>query len=79
VGVDTTDEDDKALTFAQQYGMHYPSVVDPDGRVLRMYGGGPPITLLLDAAGKVRFRHRGELKSADEIAALARQHLGVTL
>jgi cytochrome c biogenesis protein CcmG/thiol:disulfide interchange protein DsbE len=79
VGVDTTDEDDKALTFARQYGMHYPSVVDPDGRVLRAFGGGPPITLLLDAEGTVRFRHRGELTSPDEIAALVRQHLGVTL
>jgi thiol-disulfide isomerase/thioredoxin len=79
VGVDTEDEDDKALTFAKQYGMRYPSVVDPDGRVLRAYGGGPPITLLLDAQGVVKLRHRGELTSTGELVQLVQQHLGVTL
>lgn len=79
VGVDTEDEDPKALTFARQYAMHYPSVVDPDGTILRAYGGGPPITLLLDAAGTVKYSHRGELKSTDEIARLVQQRLGVTL
>jgi peroxiredoxin len=79
VGIDTEDESDKALTFAQQYGMHYPSLVDPDGRVLRASGGGPPITLLVDADGKVVFTHRGELHTAAEVDAMVAEHLGVRL
>lgn len=79
VGVDTEDEPGKALTFATQFGMHYPSIVDPDGKVLRAFGSGPPITLLLDASGVVRFRHQGELRSRAEIEQLVAQHLGVSL
>ena len=77
VGVDTEDEPAQALTFAKQYAMHYPSVVDPDGTVLRAYGAGPPITLLLDATGRVVFTHRGELHSAQQVDALVAEHLGV--
>jgi len=79
VGVDTEDEPDKALTFAAQFAMHYPSVLDPDGKVLRAFGSGPPITLFLDAGGVVRFRHQGEFHSAAEIEQLVAQHLRVTL
>jgi thiol-disulfide isomerase/thioredoxin len=79
VGVDTEDEPDKALTFAAQYGMHYPSVVDEEGTVLRKYGGGPPITLFVDAAGKVVGSHHGQFHSVAEIESLVAKHLGVTL
>ena len=79
VGVDTEDESDKALTFAAQYGMHYPSVVDIDGRVLRAYGSGPPVTLFVDAEGHVAHTEQGELHSVDEIEDLVAKHLGVTL
>jgi cytochrome c biogenesis protein CcmG/thiol:disulfide interchange protein DsbE len=79
VGVDSEDESEKALTFAAQYGMHYASLVDPDGLVLRRYGGGPPITLLVNAAGKVVYIHHGELHSTDEVQSLVATHLGVKL
>ena len=79
LGVDTTDESDEALTFAAQYGMHYPSVVDPDGLLLRHYGGGPPITLLVDAQGKVITSHHGQLHSLAEVEKLVATHLGVRL
>jgi cytochrome c biogenesis protein CcmG/thiol:disulfide interchange protein DsbE len=79
VGIDTTDEPEDALTFAAQYAMRYPSLVDPDGRVLRAYGGGPPVTLLVDPDGRVRFAHRGELRSVAQVEKLVADHLGVTL
>lgn len=79
VGVDMTDDSDKALVFAAQYGMHYPSLVDVDGRVLRTYGGGPPITLFVDATGKVVHSERGQVDSLKELEDLLRRHLGVTL
>lgn len=79
VGVDIEDEPSDALKFAQQYGMRYPSVVDPNGRVLRTYGGGPPITLFVDAKGVIRYQHRGRLQSVPQIEQLVAQHLGVSL
>jgi thiol-disulfide isomerase/thioredoxin len=79
VGIDTEDEPGQALVFAQQYAMHYPSLVDPDGKVLRSSGGGPPITLLVDATGKVVFTHRGELHNRAEVDAMVAEHLGVSL
>ena len=77
VGVLHEDEPDQALEFARQYGMHYPSLVDADGQVLRAFGSGPPITLLLDGAGKVRYVQRGAFHSLAEIRALVRSRLGV--
>lgn len=79
VGVLTTDSLRSALTFADAYGMRYPSVVDDDGLVLRSVGGGPPVTLFLDAEGRLVHTERGAFDSADEIAGLVAQHLGVAL
>jgi thiol-disulfide isomerase/thioredoxin len=79
VGIDTEDESDKALTFASQYGMHYPSLVDGEGTVLRAYGSGPPITLFVEANGRVAHVQQGELHSVAEIEKLVATHLGVTL
>ncbi|MBK5305526.1 MAG: TlpA family protein disulfide reductase [Frankiaceae bacterium] len=79
LGVDTEDESDKALTFAAQYGMHYPSVVDVDGRLLRAYGGGPPVTLFVDAGGQVTHVEHGQVDSVPELEKLVATHLGVRL
>jgi thiol-disulfide isomerase/thioredoxin len=77
VGIDTEDEDAKALTFASQYSMRYPSLVDVNGNVMRKYGAGLPITVLVDATGKVVFTHPGELHSVADVETLVAQHLGV--
>ncbi|MCW2570435.1 MAG: thioredoxin [Frankiales bacterium] len=79
VGIDSEDEDDKALTFARQYSMRYPSLVDVDGKVFRTYGAGLPITVLVDAAGRVVFTHVGELHSVADVQAMVIAHLGVKL
>jgi thiol-disulfide isomerase/thioredoxin len=79
VGVLHEDEQGQALEFARQYGMRYPSVVDDEGRVLRAFSSGPPITLLVDASGKVRQVKRGEWKSLAELKAAVSKSLGVTL
>ena len=79
VGIDTEDDPKLALTFAAQYGMRYPSLVDDDKLVLRRYGGGPPVTLLLDGSGRIRYAHRGQLHSLAEVEQLVAEHLGVRL
>jgi thiol-disulfide isomerase/thioredoxin len=86
VGVDTLDDPVNALTFAAQYGMRYPSVVDDDKVVLRKAGergeavaAGPPVTLFIDAAGHIAYRHRGQFHSLAEIEKLVATHLGIRL
>jgi thiol-disulfide isomerase/thioredoxin len=86
VGVDTEDAPADGLRFAAQHGMHYASVVDDDKHVLRKAGVdgqpvavGPPVTLFLDAAGHITYRHRGQFHSLAEIEKLVSTHLGVTL
>lgn len=79
VGVLTTDSQVNGLTFAEQFGIRYPNVVDDDGLVRARYGGGAPITLFLDAQGAVRHVEAGRLASLAEIEALTAEHLGVVL
>jgi thiol-disulfide isomerase/thioredoxin len=79
VGVTTEDEQDKSLRFAADYRMHYPSVVDDDGLVLRAFRPGPPVTLFVDPDGRVTFKHSGELHSLAEIEQLVSAHLGVSV
>jgi thiol-disulfide isomerase/thioredoxin len=86
VGVDTEDDPADALRFAAQHGMHYASVVDDDKHVLRKAGVGgqpvavgPPVTLFMDAAGRITGRHRGQFHSLAEIEKLVATHLGITL
>lgn len=79
VGVLTNDTQLKGLAFARDFGMRYPNVVDDDRAVLSAYGSGPPVTLLLDAAGRVVHVERGEFTSVDEVVAVVQQHLGVAV
>ena len=77
VGVLTQDSPRLGLEFAREFGMHYPSVVDDDGLVLRAFGGGPPLTLFLDAQGAVVHRKLGAFADLPELERLVAEHLGV--
>ncbi len=77
VGVLHEDLPTNALEFARQYGMRYPSVVDEDGKVLRAFGSGPPITVLLRATGEVAAVKRGEFTDVAQIVALVKDSLAV--
>jgi cytochrome c biogenesis protein CcmG/thiol:disulfide interchange protein DsbE len=79
VGVLTQDTARNGLEFSRQFGVRYPSLVDDDREVLTAYGSGPPITLFVDAGGRVAHVERGELTSVDEIVQLVEQHLGVSV
>lgn len=72
LGVDTEDEHASASDFLAAVGVHYPQVVDDRGDLLHRLGGtGLPVTLVLDAAGKVAYTHRGQLTDGDLAKALA--------
>lgn len=79
VGVLTTDTARNGLAFADQFSMRYPQLVDDDGEVRARYGGGAPLTLFLDAGGRVVHVEAGQMESVEEIVALTATHLGVRL
>ncbi|SDB80754.1 Thiol-disulfide isomerase or thioredoxin [Raineyella antarctica] len=79
LGVDVADPDPSAaLEFAGREGWTYPHVADPDRRFSAGLGvAGLPQTLLVDADGKIVYRHAGALTSSDQLRGLVRDHLGV--
>jgi cytochrome c biogenesis protein CcmG, thiol:disulfide interchange protein DsbE len=79
VGVLTTDTRRAALSFAAEFGMRWPSVVDDDGLVRRAFAGGVPVTLFLRADGSVAHVLRGPFADRAELEALVAEHLGVVL
>ena len=79
VGVDTNDDPRQALQFAADVGQHWPAVVDDDKAVLRRYSSGPPVTLFLDAAGRVVHVKRGPFRSLADLRATVARVLRVTV
>lgn len=70
-----------AMKMLAETGATFPSVADPDG-LTNGQGSLPrvrglPLTILLDADGRVAYEHFGELTSVREIADLVQAHLGV--
>lgn len=69
-----------ALAFADERGLTYPQIADPEGAsraALRV--PGLPMTLFVDAQGVIRHVEFGDVKSGAELRALVAKHLGVTL
>lgn len=79
VGVLTQDPATNGLEFARQFGMRYPSLVDEQGEVFRAFRPGPPVTLFLDASGRVVHKKSGKVADLAELEALVAEHLGVRL
>lgn len=79
VGVLMQDSQTSALELARQFGMRWPSVVDDQGEVFRAFRPGPPVTLFLDAEGRVVHKRSGKFDDVAEIEQLVQQHLGVAL
>ena len=77
VGVLTQDVLGRGLAFSRDFGMRYPSLVDDDGDVLRAFPPGPPVTLFLDAEGRVVHRRSGAFRDLAELEGLVAEHLGV--
>ena len=71
LGVDTEDERGSALDFLHHFALDYPQLADPNGDVLhRLPEPGLPVTLAVDAAGRVVYRRIGEISAAQLAAAL---------
>jgi thiol-disulfide isomerase/thioredoxin len=65
LGVDTKDATEPAAAFLAEVGVTYPQVVDLEGDVLaHLRLPGLPVTVLLDAEGRVVDQHIGALNTA---------------
>lgn len=72
LGVVFQDKEDKILSFLQQRGSSYPTVVDEAGKTAIAYGvGGVPETYFIDADGVIVAKFNGPM-SPD----ILRQHIG---
>lgn len=79
VGVVTEDTPESVYAFAKAFGVNYPLVRDDLGDVLRRYGVGPPITLLVTADGRVASVQRGAFPTLAAVEDAVATHLGVRL
>lgn len=65
LGVDTQDATEPAAEFLADVGITYPQVVDLDGDLLNhLRIPGLPVTVVLDADGRIAGKHIGELDQA---------------
>lgn len=65
LGVDYRDDEAAARAFVDEFGITYPSVFDPAGKLAFDYGlFGVPTTFIIDRGGNIRFQFTGYLDGA---------------
>ena len=73
VGMNYKDSRRGGMAMLREFGITYPSGVDPEGDVGSAYRViGMPTTLFITGAGRILERHTGELRASDLRAALER-------
>lgn len=81
LGVNTYDQAPTAQSFAKQFGVSYPSVIDVDDKAVTLAFAkatpvsATPTTLVVDRKGRVAARIIGELPDASILTALVRDAL----
>ena len=69
----------KARDFIKLYGMSWPNLNDADGSTREILGMGVPVTLFIDAQGKVAYRKIGAVATIEELKSDTQKYLGVQL
>ncbi len=79
IGIDWQDpQPDRAIAFAQELGLTYPQIADPDAATREpMHIGGLPLTAFVDASGTIVHAKYGPVTSVDQLAGLVSDYLGV--
>jgi thiol-disulfide isomerase/thioredoxin len=78
IGVVTADRASAAAAAGAAFGVRFPSVFDPDSRLLSQWGRSAlPVTLFVDPSGRVRHEDLSGALTLDRAAELAHQYLGV--
>jgi len=71
LGIDSQDERGSALDFLAYVGVGYPQLADPNAGTLHRLGApGLPVTLAVDADGRIVYRRIGEISTAQLAAAV---------
>ena len=80
IGISVEEADDQnARDFIKLYGMSWPNLNDPDGSTRGTLGMGVPITLFIDAQGRVAYRKIGVVTTIEELERDTQKDLGVQL
>ena len=80
IGISVEEADvQNARDFVKLYGMSWPNLNDPDGSTRGTLGMGVPITLFIDAQGKVAYRKIGVVTTIKELERDTQKYLGVQL
>ena len=80
IGISVEEADEQnARDFVKLYGMSWPNLNDPDGSTRGTLGMGVPITLFIDAQGRVAFRKIGVVTTIEELERDTQKYLGVQL
>ncbi|MBB4759453.1 peroxiredoxin [Actinoplanes digitatis] len=79
VGVDTRDSRDAGASFAAGRGLSFPTLFDPDQKLLTGLGKvNLPVTVFVGADGR-RFVYAGKALDRPALGDLVREHTGVTV
>lgn len=71
LGIDIQDGRQAALSFLSDFGIDYPQLADRNGDVLHQLGApGIPVTLVVDATGRIVYRRIGEISDEQLAAAM---------
>jgi thiol-disulfide isomerase/thioredoxin len=65
--------------FIEKHGMTWPNFYDRENKTRGYFGMGVPVTWFIDAAGKVKYKKIGVVKSEAELIALTNKYLGVKI
>ena len=77
IGVDYEDRARNAIAFAEEVGVTYELVEDPQGTFFdAVQGRATPSTLLVDESGSIVYRHAGPL-TREALTGLLEEELGV--
>ncbi|MFI6823631.1 TlpA family protein disulfide reductase [Micromonospora sp. NPDC050187] len=78
IGVNTRDDRPRAVSVGEDFGVTFPTLVDTDQRLQRALAPNVlPITLLVDAQGRVRHQDVSGAIDDARLADLVRRHLGL--
>jgi thiol-disulfide isomerase/thioredoxin len=65
--------------FIEKHGMTWPNYYDRDNKTRGYFGMGVPVTWFIDAAGQVKYKKIGVIKSEAELIDLTQKYLGVKI
>ncbi|MGH2839763.1 MAG: TlpA family protein disulfide reductase [Solirubrobacteraceae bacterium] len=70
VGLNVQDARSNARRMAARYPLPYPTIADPDGKIVKRFRAvGLPVTIFYDAAGKRQLVHQGVFASEQDLSA----------